>query len=116
MFPLPLTEDTMLTASQWYWYAGIFLACVAMALATAYTAKSGLPWWGLFVALIFSAAFIPVVGTVSALHSSSTLLYSRCCTGSCTAPSGTRRASRTWCRWSEERSSLVNPSRTCACP
>lgn len=48
-----------------YWYLGIFLASIGMALATAYTAHSGLPWWGLFVALIFSALFIPVVGTLA---------------------------------------------------
>ena len=49
----------------WYWYAGIFVATVAMALATCYTAHSGLPWWGLFVALIFCTLFIPVVGTLN---------------------------------------------------
>ncbi|THG93602.1 hypothetical protein EW026_g7677 [Hermanssonia centrifuga] len=48
-----------------WWYLAIFLGTIGMALATAYTAKSGLPWWGLIVALIFSAAFIPVVGTLN---------------------------------------------------
>ena len=54
----------------------IFAATVAMALATAYAAKSGLPWWGLIVALIFSAAFIPIVGTVSARASAVKAYYS----------------------------------------
>lgn len=36
-----------------------------MALATCYTANSQLPWWGLFVALIFCTLFIPVVGTLN---------------------------------------------------
>ncbi|EIN08007.1 OPT oligopeptide transporter [Punctularia strigosozonata HHB-11173 SS5] len=48
----------------WYWYVAIFVATIAMALATSYTAHSGLPWWGLFVALIFATAFVPVIGTL----------------------------------------------------
>ena len=43
----------------------MFVGTAAMAIATAYAAKSGLPWWGLIVALIFAAALVPVVGTVS---------------------------------------------------
>jgi len=48
----------------WHWYVGILVGTVAMALATCYTAKSQLPWWGLFVALIFCTLFIPVIGTL----------------------------------------------------
>jgi hypothetical protein len=48
----------------WYWYMSLFGACVAMALATLYTAKSGMPWWALLVALLLAAIFIPVIGTV----------------------------------------------------
>jgi hypothetical protein len=51
----------------WYWYGGLFVACLAMALATSYTAHSGLPWWALIVALIFATLFTPVIGTVSHL-------------------------------------------------
>ena len=40
-----------------------------MALATTYAAKSGLPWWGLFIALFFSWMFVPIIGTVSAVFS-----------------------------------------------
>ncbi|KAJ3552837.1 hypothetical protein NM688_g3945 [Phlebia brevispora] len=47
-----------------WWYVGIFVGTIAMAIATAYAAKSGLPWWGLIVALLFSAALTPVVGTL----------------------------------------------------
>ena len=50
--------------SNW-WYLAIFVGTTAMALATTYVAKSGLPWWGLFVALIFAWMFVPVIGTVS---------------------------------------------------
>ncbi|EKM57186.1 uncharacterized protein PHACADRAFT_254776 [Phanerochaete carnosa HHB-10118-sp] len=48
----------------WYWYMGMFVVTVAMALATCYTAKSQLPWWGLFIALIFCTLFIPIIGTL----------------------------------------------------
>jgi phosphate/sulfate permease len=37
-----------------------------MAIATTYAAKSGLPWWGTIVALIFAWLFVPIIGTVSA--------------------------------------------------
>ncbi|KAF7799677.1 hypothetical protein EIP86_010917 [Pleurotus ostreatoroseus] len=47
-----------------WWYLFVFVGTVAMAIATAYAAKSGLPWWGLIVALIFAAALVPVVGTL----------------------------------------------------
>ncbi|KAF8801508.1 oligopeptide transporter [Phlegmacium glaucopus] len=51
--------------SNW-WYLAIFVGTTAMALATTYAAKSGLPWWGLFVALLFSWMFIPIIGTLNA--------------------------------------------------
>jgi hypothetical protein len=59
LYPLSLTHK-----SQWYWYIGLFIGCIAIALATSYTAHSGMPWWALFVAILFAAIFIPVVGTV----------------------------------------------------
>jgi OPT family small oligopeptide transporter len=49
-----------------WWYLGIFVGCTAMALGTTYGAKSGLPWWGLFVALLFAWVFLPIVGTLYA--------------------------------------------------
>lgn len=35
-----------------------------MALGTTYGAKSGMPWWALFVALIITAVFLPIIGTL----------------------------------------------------
>jgi hypothetical protein len=40
------------------------MATTGMALGTTYGAKSGLPWWGLFVALLFAWGSVPVIGTV----------------------------------------------------
>lgn len=51
--------------SNW-WYLAIFFGATALALATAYAAKSGLPWWALIIALFFSWIFIPVIGTLAA--------------------------------------------------
>ncbi|KAH8917353.1 OPT oligopeptide transporter [Atractiella rhizophila] len=48
----------------WYWYIGIFIATNAIALATIYTSHSQLPFWGLWVALILAAFFLPIVGTL----------------------------------------------------
>jgi hypothetical protein len=44
----------------------MFVGSLAMAIGTAYGAKSGLPWWGVIVALIFAFIFLPVVGTLYA--------------------------------------------------
>ena len=38
----------------------------ALGLGLLYAAKSGLPWWGFIVALIFSTAFVPILGTLYA--------------------------------------------------
>ncbi|KAF8176072.1 OPT oligopeptide transporter [Pholiota molesta] len=51
--------------SNW-WYFAIFVGTTAMAIATTYAAKSGLPWWGTIVALIFAWLFVPIIGTLSA--------------------------------------------------
>ncbi|KAF8992748.1 oligopeptide transporter [Cyathus striatus] len=51
--------------SNW-WYFAIFIGTIAMALGTTYAAKSGLPWWGLFVSIIFAWLFIPIIGTLYA--------------------------------------------------
>ena len=50
-----------------FWYLAVFLGSFAMAMATIYTSKSNLPWWGLIVALIISAVFLPFVTTVYAI-------------------------------------------------
>ncbi|KAF4618316.1 hypothetical protein D9613_011703 [Agrocybe pediades] len=51
--------------SNW-WYLGIFVVTTGIALGTTYAAKSGLPWWGLFIALIFAWLFVPIIGTLNA--------------------------------------------------
>lgn len=40
------------------------MGCVGMALGTTYGAKSGMPWWALFVALIITTVFLPIIGTL----------------------------------------------------
>ncbi|KAJ3513900.1 hypothetical protein NLJ89_g2700 [Agrocybe chaxingu] len=50
-----------------WWYLAVFVASFSMAMATIYTGHSGLPWWGLIVALIISAIFLPFVVTVYAI-------------------------------------------------
>ena len=50
-----------------WWYIAMFLGSFAMAMATIYSAKSGLPWWGLIVAIIISSVFLPFVITVYAI-------------------------------------------------
>ncbi|KAK0199297.1 peptide transporter MTD1 [Desarmillaria ectypa] len=50
-----------------WWYIAIFLGSFAMAMATIYTSNSSLPWWGLIVAIIISAVFLPFVVTVYAI-------------------------------------------------
>ncbi|KAL5526996.1 hypothetical protein ACEPAF_8725 [Sanghuangporus sanghuang] len=50
-----------------WWYLAVFLGSFAMAMATIYTSKSNLPWWGLIVGLIISAVFLPFVTTVYAI-------------------------------------------------
>jgi hypothetical protein len=47
-----------------WWYVAILIGTFGLALGMAYAADSGLPWWGLIVALLFAFLFIPVVGTV----------------------------------------------------
>ncbi|KAF9494717.1 OPT oligopeptide transporter [Pleurotus eryngii] len=48
-------------------YLEVFLGSFAMAMATMYTGNSSLPWWGLIVGIIISAAFLPFVLTVYAI-------------------------------------------------
>lgn len=48
----------------WFWYAGLGVATFAMAMACIYKADSGVPWYGLIVALIFAGIFLPVIGTL----------------------------------------------------
>ncbi|KDR65867.1 hypothetical protein GALMADRAFT_81439 [Galerina marginata CBS 339.88] len=51
--------------SNW-WYLVILVVTAAMSLATTYAAKSGLPWWGFFIALVFAWMFVPIIGTLNA--------------------------------------------------
>ncbi|KAF8200156.1 peptide transporter MTD1 [Pholiota molesta] len=50
-----------------WWYILVFIGSFAMAMSTIYTGHSGLPWWGLIVALIIAAIFLPFVVTVYAI-------------------------------------------------
>ncbi|KAF9039845.1 peptide transporter MTD1 [Panaeolus papilionaceus] len=50
-----------------WWYLAMFASSFAMAMSTAYAAKSGLPWWALIVGIIISAIFLPFVVTVYAI-------------------------------------------------
>lgn len=50
-----------------WWYGVVFLISFAMAMATIYTGHSGLPWWGLIVAIIFAAIFLPFTVLVYAI-------------------------------------------------
>ena len=50
-----------------WWYIAMFLGSFTMAMATIYSAKSGLPWWGLIVAILISSIFLPFVITVYAI-------------------------------------------------
>lgn len=49
-----------------WWFGVLFLITFALGLGLLYAAKSGLPWWGFIVALIFSTAFVPILGTLYA--------------------------------------------------
>ncbi|CAK5280284.1 unnamed protein product [Mycena citricolor] len=50
-----------------WWYAAIFIASLAIGLATNYTAHSQLPWWGFFIAVGFAALFLPIISTLYAI-------------------------------------------------
>ncbi|KZT69481.1 OPT superfamily oligopeptide transporter [Daedalea quercina L-15889] len=49
-----------------WWFAVLFVITFALGLGLLYAADSGLPWWGFIVALIFSTAFVPILGTLYA--------------------------------------------------
>ncbi|CCM04119.1 uncharacterized protein FIBRA_06280 [Fibroporia radiculosa] len=50
-----------------WWYAAVFLAAFAAAMACIYTSKSSLPWWGLIVGLLLAAIMLPFVGAMGAI-------------------------------------------------
>ncbi|ESK86285.1 oligopeptide transporter [Moniliophthora roreri MCA 2997] len=50
-----------------WWYAAVLLGSFAMAMATCYTGHSDLPWWGLIVAILFAAVFLPFIVLVYAI-------------------------------------------------
>jgi OPT family oligopeptide transporter len=51
----------------YWWYTALFVASLAMGLATNYTAHSQLPWWGFFIAVGFAALFLPIISTLYAV-------------------------------------------------
>ncbi|KAJ6503361.1 OPT oligopeptide transporter [Mycena vitilis] len=50
-----------------WWYTAMFVASLAMGLATNYTANSQLPWWGFFIAVGFAVVFLPIISTLYAI-------------------------------------------------
>ncbi|KAM0748112.1 peptide transporter MTD1 [Meredithblackwellia eburnea MCA 4105] len=50
-----------------WWYGFIIVSSFAMAMATAYTGHSQLPWWALIVALILASAVFPFVVIIYAV-------------------------------------------------
>ncbi|KAJ7103354.1 OPT oligopeptide transporter [Mycena belliarum] len=50
-----------------WWYTLMFVASLAMGMATNYTAKSQLPWWGFFIAVGFAVIFLPIISTLYAI-------------------------------------------------
>ncbi|KAF5366856.1 hypothetical protein D9758_006513 [Tetrapyrgos nigripes] len=50
-----------------WWYAALFIASVAIGLATNYTGHSGLPWWAFFISVGFAAIFLPIISTLYAV-------------------------------------------------
>ncbi len=66
-----------------WWYAGMFVASIAMALATNYTGEALLPWydpnlipiriaergfrWAFFIAVGFATIFLPIISTLYAV-------------------------------------------------
>ncbi|KAI0365212.1 OPT oligopeptide transporter [Pilatotrama ljubarskyi] len=49
-----------------WWFGTLFIVTFALGLGLLYAVKSGLPWWGYIVALIFSTIFIPILGSLYA--------------------------------------------------
>ncbi|KAF8888442.1 OPT oligopeptide transporter protein-domain-containing protein [Gymnopilus junonius] len=49
--------------SNW-WYVVILFVTGAVSLGTCYAAKSGLPWWGFIIAVLFAWMFVPIIGTM----------------------------------------------------
>ena len=84
-FPSLLIIPQVYPEVPMWWYVAVLVASFSMAMATIYTGHSGLPWfvapmtlllslfteghyrWGLIVALIISAIFLPFVVTVYAI-------------------------------------------------
>ncbi|KAJ8079376.1 hypothetical protein PM082_021881 [Marasmius tenuissimus] len=50
-----------------WWYAAVLLGSFGMAMATVYTGHADLPWWGLILAILFAAIFLPFVVLVYAI-------------------------------------------------
>ncbi|KAJ7070868.1 OPT oligopeptide transporter [Mycena amicta] len=50
-----------------WWYTGMFVASLAMGMATNYTGHSQLPWWGFFISVGFAAIFLPIISTLYAI-------------------------------------------------
>ncbi|KAF5349059.1 hypothetical protein D9757_012189 [Collybiopsis confluens] len=50
-----------------WWYTAMFVASMAISMATNYTGSSELPWWAFFVAVGFAAIFLPIISALYAI-------------------------------------------------
>ncbi|KAE9394953.1 OPT oligopeptide transporter [Gymnopus androsaceus JB14] len=50
-----------------WWYTAMFIASMAIALATNYTGSSQLPWWAFFISVGFAAFFLPIISALYAI-------------------------------------------------
>ncbi|KAJ4480874.1 OPT oligopeptide transporter [Lentinula aciculospora] len=50
-----------------WWYTAMFVASMAIAIATNYTGESELPWWAFFISVGFAALFLPIISALYAI-------------------------------------------------
>ncbi|KAJ3727433.1 OPT oligopeptide transporter [Lentinula raphanica] len=50
-----------------WWYLAMFVASMAIAIATNYTGDSELPWWAFFISVGFAAFFLPIISALYAI-------------------------------------------------
>jgi OPT family oligopeptide transporter len=50
-----------------WWFVGMFIALLAMGLATTLSYPLQLPWWGFFLAIAMSAFFMVPIGMITAI-------------------------------------------------
>ncbi|KAH7872495.1 OPT oligopeptide transporter [Lentinula edodes] len=50
-----------------WWYTAMFVASMAISIATNYTGESELPWWAFFISVGFAAFFLPIISALYAI-------------------------------------------------